>query len=213
MEIIYINLDKRTDRRESIEKVLEGFSYRRLSATLHKYPFIGATLSHIRALQLAIQQNWESVLIMEDDMEWNDFEKNYPKLQDLMKNSFDVIVLGGILVSHNSETHKLFKCNSTGAYVVHRNYYQVLLSNFGEGYNRLHQELYPKSPIWGLKKLSRNDHLYRIDIYWQRLQERDNWFLIIPLTVVQRPGYSDIEKKNTDYQNIMKDINKYYLHK
>ena len=152
MEIIYINLDRRTDRRESIEKVLEGFSYRRLSASLHKYPFVGCVLSHIRALQLAIAENWESVLIMEDDMQWNNFDKNFSLLTELMKNSFDVIVLGGILVSHNPETHKLYKCNSTGAYVVNRNYYQTLLNNFGEGYNLLITDLYQKTPKWGLKK-------------------------------------------------------------
>ena len=197
MEIIYINLDSRIDRRESIEKVLNGFSYRRLSASTHQYPFVGATLSHIRALQLAIQYQWEYVLIMEDDMQWNDFQKNYPVLQDLLTRPFDVIVLGGILVSHDPSTRKLFKCNSMGAYVVHRNYYQTLLDNFGEGYNLLHKELYPKIPKWGLKKNIRNNTQYRIDIYWHRLQERDNWF-IIPLCY-SPPGYSDISGQQIDW--------------
>jgi GR25 family glycosyltransferase involved in LPS biosynthesis len=197
MEVIYINLDSRPDRKEKIEKVLQGFSYRRLSASTHQYPFVGCALSHIRALQLAIQQNWEYVLIMEDDMEWNMFHKNYPVLQDLLRRPFDVIVLGGILVSHDPSTHKLFKCNSTGAYVVHRNYYQTLLNNFGEGYNLIQRELYPKIPKWGLKKTVRNDVQYRIDIYWQRLQQKDNWF-ILPLCY-SPPGYSDISGKQIDW--------------
>jgi GR25 family glycosyltransferase involved in LPS biosynthesis len=200
MEVIYINLDSRTDRKEKIEKVLEGFSYRRLSATKHEYPFVGCVLSHIRALQIAIQNQWEYVLIMEDDMEWNNFEKNYPVLQELLTKPFDVIVLGGILVSHDSQTHKLFRCNSTGAYVVHRNYYQTLLDNFGGGYNLLHNELYPKKLLWGLKKnKKRNDHLYRIDIYWQQLQARDNWF-ILPLCY-SSPGFSDISGSVIDWSS------------
>ena len=197
MEIIYINLDSRIDRRESIEKVLVGFSYTRLSASTHEYPFIGCTLSHIRALQLAIQKEWEYVLIMEDDMQWNNFEKNYPILQELLTKPFDVIVLGGILVSHDAQTHKLFKCNSTGAYVVHKKYYQTLLDNFGTGYNLLHKELYPKSRIWGLKKAPGNVYPYRIDIYWQRLQEKDNWF-ILPLCY-SSPGFSDISGREIDW--------------
>jgi hypothetical protein len=199
MEIIYINLDRRPDRRETMEKVLEGFSYRRLAATLHEYPFVGATLSHIRALQLAIAENWESVLIMEDDMQWNDFEKNYPILTELMKNPFDVIVLGGILVSHNPETHKLYKCNSMGAYVVHRNYYQTLLNNFGEGYNLLIKDLYQPVPKWGLKKIHRKDEEYRIDIHWHSLQQRDNWF-ILPLCF-SPPGFSDISGFEIDWSS------------
>jgi hypothetical protein len=199
MEIIYINLDKRTDRRESIEKVLQGFSFRRFPAIIHEYPFVGATLSHINSLQLAIQQNWESVLIMEDDMQWNNFEKNYPILQDLMKKPYDVIILGGILVSHNPETHKLYRCNSMGAYVVHRNYYQTLLNNFGEGYNLLVKDIYQKVPKWGLKRVIRRDVEYRIDMYWHRLQARDNWF-IIPLCY-SPSGFSDITKSQIDWSS------------
>jgi hypothetical protein len=32
--------------------------------------------------------------------------------------------------------------------------------------------------------------------------------LLIPLTVVQKPDYSDIEKKYTDYQHLMTSIDK-----
>ena len=199
MEIIYINLDRRTDRREKIEKVLEKFSYRRLAATSHEYPFIGATLSHIRELQLAIQENWESVLIMEDDMQWNNFDKNFSLLTELMKNPFDVIILGGILVSHNPETHKLYKCNSMGAYVVHRNYYQTLLNNFGEGYNLLIKDVYQKVQLWGLKKTIRRDAEYRIDVYWHKLQAKDNWF-IIPLCF-SSIGHSDVSNRMMDWSS------------
>jgi len=44
--------------------------------------------------------------------------------------------------------------------------------------------------------------------FWFTLQNVDKWFLIIPPTIVQRPDYSDIEKKHTDYQSLMTDLNK-----
>ena len=50
--------------------------------------------------------------------------------------------------------------------------------------------------------------LYAIDKYWFRLQERDNWYLIIPLTVTQREDYSDIEKRMTNYSRAMLDLDK-----
>ena len=62
-----------------------------------------------------------------------------------------------------------------------------------------------------MKKLIQNPQLhvlYAIDKYWFNLQKVDNWFLIIPLTVTQREDYSDIEKRPTNYTNIMIDLDK-----
>jgi hypothetical protein len=49
---------------------------------------------------------------------------------------------------------------------------------------------------------------YAIDKHWFSLQKTDNWFLITPLTVVQREDYSDIEKKVINYQGAMTDLDK-----
>jgi tyrosyl-tRNA synthetase len=54
-----------------------------------------------------------------------------------------------------------------------------------------------------------NKHnLYAIDQFWTQLQQKDNWFLINPLTVVQRSGYSDIEKKHRNYREVMTELDK-----
>ena len=50
--------------------------------------------------------------------------------------------------------------------------------------------------------------LYAIDKYWFNLQKIHNWFLIIPLTVTQREDYSDIEKRATNYAQVMTDLDK-----
>ena len=50
--------------------------------------------------------------------------------------------------------------------------------------------------------------IYAIDKYWFKLQKRDKWYLIIPLTVTQREDYSDIEKRPTNYTNVMIDLDK-----
>ncbi len=49
---------------------------------------------------------------------------------------------------------------------------------------------------------------YAIDKYWFSLQQRDNWYLLTPLTVVQREGYSDIEKRVTNFVKAMTDLDK-----
>jgi hypothetical protein len=54
-------------------------------------------------------------------------------------------------------------------------------------------------------------YYFAIDKYWFCLQQCDKWYLIIPLTVIQRESYSDIEKKITNYKNVMTDIDKKWL--
>jgi hypothetical protein len=49
---------------------------------------------------------------------------------------------------------------------------------------------------------------YTIDQYWKILQNKDNWYLLTPLTVVQRPDISDIEKQQTNYIKCMLDLDK-----
>jgi hypothetical protein len=185
--ILYINLDYRTDRRDSIESVLSEFSYERIPAIRHELGEIGAYMSHIKSLEYAISKEWNHVLIMEDDMLWNEFDINYTKLKKLMCIKYDVIVLGGILVSHDTRTYKLHSCNSAGAYLVSKHYYRTLLANFKEGLDKLLKQKSGKLRIWE----NRND-VYHIDTYWHKLQQFDNWF-IVPLCYSDE-GYSDCEK-------------------
>ena len=56
-------------------------------------------------------------------------------------------------------------------------------------------------------------HYHGVLKNWLKLQKIDNWYLIIPLTVVQSANYSDIECKCVDYSKIMIDVDKPYLFK
>jgi hypothetical protein len=49
---------------------------------------------------------------------------------------------------------------------------------------------------------------FAIDKFWFSLQSADRWYLITPLTVVQREDYSDIEQRNVNYKNLMLDLDK-----
>ena len=195
--VLYINLESRKDRRDSIISVLSCFpDAERINGVANNYGCLGASQSHIKALEYAISKNWDHVLIVEDDMVWNKFD-HYPKLLELMED-YDVIVLGGIHVDHDPLTHKLNKCNSTGAYLVSRHYYQILLNNFKEGCRLLENELY-KPRRFALKQESRHDVLYRIDVWWHSLQ-KDNWF-ILPM-MYSPPGYSNVLNKIVDNSNL-----------
>ena len=202
--ILYINLEHRIDRQEQIMKTLsehfpEEIIYRIPGILNINSPAIGIAQAHINALEHAITNNWKHVLIMEDDMIFNDFEKNYKKLQDLMSSSYDAIVLGGIYVDYNPETSKLNKCSSMGAYLVHQNYFLTLLNNFKDGLKNLIREdtRLRQKFLWNPRKFEEGQ-IYIIDKYWQILQQKDNWF-IIPLCY-SKENYSDSLKRVENWE-------------
>jgi hypothetical protein len=78
---------------------------------------------------------------------------------------------------------------------VRRPYFERLLANFKEG----------------LKNLIANPARqpdYAIDQYWKLLQRTDRWYLSVPISVIQRPDYSDVSRQHVDYTNAMTQVNK-----
>jgi glycosyl transferase family 25 len=192
-KIIYINLEERSDRKELLLKELSNISniddklirFNAIKDT--KHGAIGCTKSHIKCLEMAIKNNWNNVLILEDDAVWNNYDNGIQILNNLMSNQFDVILLGGTFINLNNETFKLNKAQATTAYVVSNHYFKTLLDNYIEGLQYLEQTM-----IF---------NMYCIDVYWNKLQQKDNWYIVNPALMIQREGYSDIEKQNVNYYN------------
>lgn len=186
-KIVYINLEHRTDRKQQIERQLSVFPSEkviRFSAIYEKgRGHLGCSKSHIAVLEMAIQNKWKNVLIIEDDMVWNEFEKGILILKQLISKKPDVIMLGGYDVSMATGTYRLRKANTTVAYLVFDKYYQTLLTNFKEGALLLETNYAQLTP-------------YAIDQYWHRLQQIDNWYIIYPGLCYQRESYSDIEQSS-----------------
>jgi hypothetical protein len=93
---------------------------------------------------------------------------------------------------------KVSNCQTTTGYIVKRHYYDTLIANFRESVRNLMRE-------------PQNGQLYALDIYWKRLQQTNEWYMILPPTVTQYENYSDIERKNTNYNWLMLDIEKKWL--
>ena len=69
-KIIYINLKKRTDRRQQIEEDLTALQlkYERFDAIeTPGFGLLGCGLSHLSVLKLAKERAYKNVLILEDD--------------------------------------------------------------------------------------------------------------------------------------------------
>jgi len=89
-KIIYINLDKRIDRRTDIEKELNdfGLEYERFQAIeTPGFGILGCGQSHLAVLKLAKERGYKNILIFEDDFTFlvskEEFENELNKFFDL----------------------------------------------------------------------------------------------------------------------------------
>lgn len=163
----------------------------RFDAIKHQKGYIGCTKSHIAVLEMAIANQWKNYIVFEDDCIWTQgAPRGYANLQALTQSPYDVITLGiHASAKYNKKTLKLVEGKNTTAYLVNGHYYTTLLNNFKEG----------------LEPFEKGKESRPIDIHWLKLQKVDNWFCAKPDLVIQREGYSDIQKTSTAYMyNIKK---------
>jgi len=200
----YINLEHRVDRKHHVENQLNSIgitTHTRFNAIKMKFGALGCSLSHLKCLKTAKENNWDHVLICEDDIQFLDPQLFVKQLNGFLENvdDWDVVLIAGNNIKEYSVTNdysvKVSWCQTTTGYLVKRDYYDKLIDNFATSIEKLIKEPY-------------NHHLYAIDQYWTKLQHTDNWFLITPTTVVQRDDYSDIEKRRTNYKSIMLQLDK-----
>jgi len=202
----YINLASRPDRKQHVESQLNtiGITAGRFNAIKLPNGALGCSMSHLKCLETAKQQGWPHLLIVEDDIKFLNPElfKNQLNLFLSKHKSWDVVLIGGNNIPPYTKMDntcvKVSSCQTTTGYLVNRHYYDILIENIRTG-------------IKNLLKFPGQHALYAIDKYWFQLQRRDNWFLIIPLTVTQREDYSDIEKRPTNYARVMTDLDKHWL--
>ena len=202
--ILYINLIFREDRKNHIENQLNtvGFnSFERFNAINIKNGALGCSMSHLKCVEYAKKNNWSHVLICEDDIEFLNptLFKNQLNLFLKKNNSWDVLLLAGNnmlpYLPNDSTSIQILNCLTTTCYIVKEQYYDELMKNYNEG-------------ILNLIKNPTEKDKYCIDKYWLNLQKKDKWYLLIPLSVIQREDYSDIEKRITNFKRYMLDYNK-----
>lgn len=199
----YINLLSRPDRKQHVENQLEsiGISAQRFNAIEMTNGAIGCSMSHLKIIETAKANNWEHVLIVEDDILFtnpNLFVQQFNKFLSNHKD-FDVALIAGNNLPPYTRIDdscvQVTHCQTTTGYIVQKHYYDILIQNYKNGILRLMKE-------------PANHFFYAIDKYWFNLQAIHKWYLITPLSVTQREDYSDIEKRATNYTPAMLDLDK-----
>lgn len=185
-QVVYINLQKREDRRTHIESILSTYNLpaTRFDAVEHSYGLYGCGQSHLAVLKLAQTNGWKNVLILEDDIVFGvssqEFEQNIERLF-AEGPEFDVFMLDINLQCFEPTPFEWLTrvryAHCAGAYIVQQHYYQKLI------------DLYE----WALPLLLETGAhwIYANDAVWGKLQEADRWYTFKTQICKQIPGYSD----------------------
>lgn len=218
---LYINLTSRPDRKIHIEEQLRGVGLNptRFNAIKLKNGRIGCSMSHLKCLQIAKKNNWSHVMICEDDLLILNKQTFINSINNFFRihgdgdgggdgnnssadNKWNVLLLAGNNVPPYKKIDdtciQVSHCQTTTGYIVKMSYYDTLIDNIRTG-------------IENLMKMPDQHVIYAIDKYWIKLQRQYSWYMLAPVVAVQREDYSDIEERKTNYESIMKDLDKPHL--
>lgn len=204
--IIYINLDKCTDRNNYMisEFKNKGFYDKypiyRLSAYKRKQGALGCYLSHLACLAFAIKMNMNknvNILICEDDLEFYidevSFSKQIVDTYKLLNGRLDVIMVGQYVLDWQpiesddmtNSVYKILSAKTTSGYIVYSNY---LIRLFTFWLKHIHSICINN----GMDTADNIDQLQTL------LQPSDMWIAYKDPMGGQRQGYSNIVNMVTD---------------
>ena len=194
-KIYYINLEHREDRKAQIESELIKMDLlhktERFNAIYNKdHPALGCCYSHLTCLENAKNNNFDNILIFEDDFEFIVDKKYFnDKLNILMNdNTWDILFL-----SYNCKEYipidenkiKLIYSQTASGYIVNNKHFDTLINLYKYNFEQL--------------KNTYKHWLYMNDVCWMSLMKTHNYYGIINKIGKQRAGYSDLAGTYMDY--------------
>jgi len=187
--IIYINLDKRTNRNERMSTQLTIFDKEKIhrisgvNDAINRV--VGCATSHLNALKMARDNKYPNVLILEDDAVWANVKEAYPVFKMLAEKPYDVITLGGTYNDYDKNTYRVKHALSAASYLVNSSYYDKIITHIENQLNVVDSDKHP-------------DMMYTI------LQKTDNWFIVMPALMIQGESMSNLQGVHVKYDNLFK---------
>ena len=198
----YINLNKRSDRKEHFENLKKEYSFlsniERMEAIYSDSYGVGCLLSHIKCLQnfLESDNKQEYYAVFEDDYcilnkeNFIEFINEFDKIKD--NSNWDIITLTprGKTIQKNkiNNFHKIIDSRTTTGYIIKHSFLEILLKNYKENVIKLMKGYNGPDP-----------NPYVADQCWKVLQEKYKFLYFHKIYGGQLPSYSDIEKQYVDY--------------
>ena len=199
--IYYINMKERPNRKIHIihELIKLGIPKQLVveieAVSLATNPQIGCALSHMKALSHATKQEHETILILEDDFTFRVDQVTFiKKLHELNKHQpdWDICMLSSANSRTDNTTHpnikKVVKADTTAGYLIKNRVIHLL-------FNIFYQCTKPK--------IGYCTNQSAIDVAWQILQPKLNWFMFEPQLGHQCEQFkSDIEVFRVNQYNM-----------
>lgn len=197
--VYYINLDSRPDRRLKVEQELQKCNIplhrmTRISGVVTRFGSLGCSKAHENALKDAIDKKYGNIMVVEDDFKVLDLQSLHNRLRQFenLNIQWDMLLVSAWILKYEltdvTWLTKTKEAQTTGGYIVHKDYINTYLQNVKEG-------------IMHLEQLEVSQVEYCIDQFWKTLQVQDKWFAFHPPLASQRDDYSDIEHKNVSYHD------------
>jgi GR25 family glycosyltransferase involved in LPS biosynthesis len=203
-KILYINLQDRKDRNEYIMNQLLRYGatndkIHRINA--HYTPgngHLGCAKSHRDAIQYAIDNNLENVIVFEDDFtfstsmeETNDLFNKFFKQVD--KNEWDVVLFahsnGKVVDTKYPFIEKITNAQDGSGYIVNKKYFEILRNTFNKSVTNMKQE----------KTNNINFEPYALDQVWKENQMKDQWMVFNPILGKQNKKLESTIETITNY--------------
>ncbi|MDU4127764.1 glycosyltransferase family 25 protein [Pantoea sp.] len=200
--IVYINLAHRRDRNVRMKRQLRELDAPkekviRFDAIQANPGAIGCVKSHIAVLEMAMQNGWEDVLILEDDFVFMRDEESITRLNawlhtlDAIKWDVAFLAANYHRVTPLKSVNYLLRVNQAWcacAYRVKRHYYPHLLHNLRQSLFALERGGEPQR--------------FALDVHWWHLMMKDCWLGLYPCVGYQAVDRSDIEQSHVDYRSL-----------
>ena len=194
--VFYINLERRTDRRDLMEMDLAkvNINAERFVGIPFEPGIVGCGKSHLAVMKLARDRGYKNVLILEDDFTFlvdrKTLDETLNRFFKDIGDNYDVCMLCCQNLEEKGEKphpylSRVHHANNASAYLINGTYLDAII------------ELYD----WAFPLLeTTGEHWnYANDQVWTRIQEEDRWFCFNPRIGKQRSGYSDNAKRFMDY--------------
>ena len=193
--VVYVNLDSRTNRKSQIEGELSIFN----PEQVHRVPGIVPEISdeanrnvalaraHLNAVKLARDKQWENTLFLEDDSVWTNNEEALKCFEKLINQPYDAIMLGHNSAQYDKDTLRIIIAHSGASYLLHKSHYDIYIERLEAMINSFVSGVtLPKDVLVD-------------NIVFSPLQKEYKWFAVVPPLMIQKPGHSDRAGFYVDY--------------
>lgn len=180
MKAIYLNLEKRKDRKRWVEK-----QFKEYGLTVERFPAVQNESPHhsfIQSQKAILQSITENTIVFEDDVQFMNMNKWDAVLESLPED-FDIAYLGG-----NPQRELSYRAND---------YWWRALDVW-----TTHACIYSKAGAEKILRIFEDDEMYDNWLAREGLYHL-NGYICKPFLCTQAPSYSDIWEHEVDYVDII----------